>query len=90
MSCSSCKYLKENDKKQGQVCGSCYYCSRKNCYVNGSNNKCNEFEKSYTRSTYLCNEIYENGEKYYDDTTPISFYITLLIILSIIALISNI
>lgn len=30
MSCSSCKYLKESDKKEGAVSGCCYYCSKKN------------------------------------------------------------
>ena len=90
MSCSSCKYLKENDKKEGQVYGCCYYCSKKKSFVNGSNNNCEEFANDYGRSTYECNKIFEDGEQYYDDTTPISFYILLLIILLILAFITNI
>ena len=90
MTCSSCKYLKENKKCDGKVCGACYYCSKVNNYVNGSNNKCEKYELSYCRSNYICNKIYNEGEMYYDDSTPNSFYLIILIILIIFVLVFNI
>ena len=90
MSCSSCKYLDTSKKNNGAISGCCYYCSKKKCYVNGSNSKCEEFETSYGRSSYECNNIYEQGEQYYDDTTPISAYLVLLVFLIIIAIIVNV
>lgn len=63
---------------------------KKKCYVNGSNSKCEEFENAYGRGSYECNKIYEDGESYYDDTTPISAYLVLLIFLIIIAIIVNV
>ncbi len=90
MSCSSCKYLKTSDKSKGAVCGYCYYCSKVNSYVNGSNDNCSDYETSYGRSTYICNQIYEDGEHYYNDSTPISVYVVILVILSILAFIFNI
>lgn len=89
MTCSSCKYLKEGDRKEGSACGTCYYCSKLKKHVNGSNSKCNEFDKAYARKTYICDKIYKEGLNYCDDSTPISLYILLLIIMSTIALISN-
>lgn len=86
MSCSSCKYLKENDKKDGAVCGCCYYCSKKEKYVNGSNNVCDKYALAYCRDTYTCNKIFEDGDKYCDDSTDIGVYLILLIFL-IIALV---
>lgn len=88
MSCSTCKYLKENNKKDGQVSGSCYYCTVKRNYVNGTS-LCNNYSKSY-RTSYQCNTIYENGEKYYNDTKPNSFYLFILIILLTLILLTNI
>lgn len=90
MSCSSCKYLKESNKKDGAVSGCCYYCSKVNSYVNGSNNSCESYEKTYSRSNYECDKVYEDGKNFYDDSTPISFYLILLVILIILAIIANI
>ena len=90
MSCSSCKYLKGNDKKEGSVSGCCYYCTKINSYVNGSNNKCENYEKTYSRNNYECDKIYEEGKDFYDDSTPISFYVVLAVILAILAIIVNI
>ena len=90
MSCSSCKYLKESNKKEGAVSGCCYYCSKNNCYVNGSSNGCENFEKSYGRSNYECDKIYDDGNQYYDDTRPISLYVIVLVILIILAIIVNV
>ena len=90
MSCSSCKYLKEDNKKDGLVCGCCYYCSKKEKYINGTNDVCDKYGLSYSRNTYTCNKIYEDGEKYCDDSTSIGFYLVLLIFLVIVAIIVNI
>lgn len=90
MTCSSCKYLKENKKREGCVSGTCYFCSKNNCYVNGTNNKCEKYELSYGRSNYICNKIYNEGKKYYDDSTPNSFYLFILIILVILAIVFNV
>ena len=90
MTCSGCKYLDNENKKEGQVCGCCYYCTKIKSYVNGSNNSCSEYEKSYGRNSYQCNTIYEEGEKYSNDTTPPSMYLFFLIIFIIIAIIANI
>lgn len=89
MSCSSCKYIKYNDKKEGIVSGACYYCSKVNNYVNGSNNKCESFEKSY-RNSYECNKMFEDGESYYNDDTSIELYLILLFIMIIFAIIVNV
>ena len=90
MSCSSCKYLKESNKKDGAVSGCCYYCTKMNCYVNGANNSCESYEKTYSRSNYECDKIYEEGENFYDDATPNCFYLILLAILIILAIIANV
>ena len=50
------------------------------CYVDGSNDKCNLFEKSYTRKNYTCADIYNEGKMYSDDDKPVSFYIIVLIL----------
>jgi len=89
MTCSSCKYLKENDKCCAKVSGACYYCSKVNSYVNGSGNKCEEYELNYGRSNYICNEIYNDGESYYNDSIQNSVYLFLLIILIIFAIVFN-
>lgn len=89
MSCSSCKYLKEKDKKKGCVSGCKYYCSKIKTYTLGNNPSCPKYEKSYCRKNFECDLIYEEGENFYDDSTSISFYIIVLIVLLILALIVN-
>ena len=75
MSCSSCAYLDESKKKK--------------CFVNGCNNSCNNYKSSF-RSNYECSRIYKEGKGYCDDTTPISFYLVILIGLLILGLILNV
>ena len=89
MTCSSCKYLKEGDYQEGSISGKKHYCSKIKEYVNGSNDKCSAYEKSY-RSSYIDNQILEEGEKYYNDSTPIPVYILLVIIMLILVFITNI
>lgn len=89
MTCSSCKYLKEGKKSQGACSGCKYYCSKMDSYVNGSDSSCSNYEESY-RDNYLCNEIYQDGERYSDDNKSLSFYIFVAIILFIILIIYKI
>lgn len=89
MTCSSCNFLNELDEKKGKVSGACYYCKNKNCYINGSDDKCERFEKSYRRNSYECDNIYKEGLKYYNDDTPLEIYIIFLIFLIITGIIIN-
>jgi len=83
MGCSSCKYLKENDKKEGKQLGCKYYCTKMKTYVNG-NGCCNEYSEDYGRNVLKRDEIYREGTK------EISTYIFILIILIISGLIFNV
>lgn len=89
MGCCNCKYLNENDKKEGKVSGCCYFCKKKNCYVAGNSNICDDFSNDYSRKRYISDEIYHNGREYYDDDTSIGFYLFVLFILIIILIISK-
>ena len=89
MGCSNCKILKENDKKEGKQLGCLYYCSKMKKYVNG-NDCCSEYSEDYGRNTYKRDKIYRDGIKYSNDTTEISTYIFILIVLFILGLIFNV
>lgn len=84
MSCSDCKYLKESKKRDGALTGAIYYCSKVDNFVNGSNNICEKFEKSYSRNNYESDKIYKDGNAFCDDDKPVSYYIGLLIIIIIV------
>lgn len=90
MSCSSCKYLKESKKKAGKVSGNLYYCSKIDNFVNGANNGCEKYELSYSRKNYDCDRVYKDGESFYDDDKPVSFYVGLLFLLIIFGVILKI
>ncbi|MBE6153849.1 MAG: hypothetical protein E7166_06475 [Firmicutes bacterium] len=90
MTCSSCKYLKEEKRVEGKVCGACYYCSNFDKYVKGSDNKCEKHERNYGRNNYNCDKIYNEGLEYYDDDKPIAIYIVELVLFVILAIILNI
>lgn len=90
MGCYNCKYLKYEQKKDGSVNGSVYYCTKIKKYVNGAFDRCDGHYKDYSRKTYEANEIYNNGRHYCNDNTSISFYLFLAIALSICAFIVNI
>ena len=87
MTCFSCKSLDENKKAKGKVSGCKYYCKKHKCYVSGDNSKCEKYEKSYSRSNDTCNKIYKEGKDFYNDDTPFSFYLFILIALVIISII---
>ena len=89
MSCSSCAYLDASKKKNGDSSGCVYYCNKKKSFVNGCNNSCNKY-KSSNRTNYECNKIYADGKSYCEDTTPISFYLVILITLIILGLIFDV
>lgn len=90
MKCCDCKFLKSDDKKSGAVSGCVYYCTNIKKYVNGTDQKCENFYKDYIRKIYERDEIYNNGKNYYDDTTPTSTYVFIAIILIIITFIVNV
>ena len=90
MTCSSCKYLKESDRKEGKVSGACYYCENFEKYVKGCDNKCEKYEKDYGRNNYTCDSIYNEGSNFYDDDNPIGIYILELIICIIFLIVFNI
>lgn len=87
MSCSSCKYLDGKNKCDGKVSGCKYYCSKVGGYVDGSSNGCDKYEKTYSRTNYECNKIYEEGKHFYNDNTSNGVYLVILIILIILGLI---
>ena len=84
MSCSDCKYLKESKKRDGALTGTIYYCSKVDNFVNGSNNPCDKFEKSYSRNSFESSKIYQDGASFSDDDKPVSYYIGLLILIIIL------
>lgn len=90
MGCYNCKYLKEDDRKDGCVNGSLYYCTKIKKYVSGASDGCDSYYKDYSRKTYESDEIYRNGVHYSNDTTSNGTYLLLAIILIIIAVIVNI
>ncbi len=90
MGCCNCKFLDENNVHEGKVSGCCYFCKKRKCYVTGNSTGCDFFSNDYSRNSYMKDEIYYNGEKYYDDDTPISFYLFILVVLIVILVITNI
>ena len=86
MGCCSCKYLNENCKMEGKVSGSLYYCSKLKPSVNGASGRCANYCIDHGRKVYTRDEIYDDGKKYYNDTTPVGFYLVVLIILIILGL----
>lgn len=86
LGCCSCKYLNENKKIEGRVNGSLYYCSKLKTYVNGASGSCDNYFIDHGRKIYTRDEIYDDGKKYYNDTTPVGFYLVVLIILIILGL----
>lgn len=86
MNCADCRYFDASKKKEGAISGCYYYCSKKKCFISGANNICENFVRTYARKQYEINEIYEEGKKFYDNTTPLWFYVTVLIILIILGL----
>ena len=84
-SCSSCKNLKEKDKKEGET-GAVYLCSKLKTYVQG-NNSCENYSEDIMRKVYTRDEIYRDGERYSNDKTSVSTYIFIAVFLVILGLI---
>lgn len=84
MGCCSCKFLVEKNKLEGKVSGGLYYCSKLDTYVNCYTGMCNDYCRESGRKTYVCDEIYADGKKYYNDTTPVGFYAIVLIMMIIL------
>ena len=91
MGCYNCEYLNKNNKKEGNINGYMYYCTKMKKYVNGACDGCEAWSKDYERANYDNNEIYNNGRHFSNDSEiPLSVQIVLIIILIIIAAIVNI
>ena len=91
MACYNCEYLVAENKKEGNINGCLYYCTKAKKYVNGADNSCDNYNKDICRSTSTSNEIYNNGRHYYNgDNCPLILKIIFILILVIIALIANI
>lgn len=90
MGCYKCKYLKKDNKKAGVINGCLYYCTKIEKYVNGAAEGCDKYYKDYGRKTYEKDEIYNNGKKYYNDSIPVSTYLIIAFVLTIIAIIVNV
>lgn len=87
MGCYNCSYLKYEDRKDGVVNGSVYYCVKIKKYVNGASDCCDSYYKDYTRKTYEKDEIYTNGRNYCNDSTSNSTYLFILVVLLLISFI---
>lgn len=86
MGCCHCRYLYENDKKEGICSGAIYYCSKQKKYVNGIQDSCSEYSKDYSKTIGLSNEIYEEGRKYCNDDRSPMFYLVILVVMLILSM----
>ena len=89
MTCSSCKNLDEKKKLDGKVSGRRYYCKKHKCYVGGDNDACDKYQGCY-RSNDRCNEIYEEGRDFYNDTHSVLYYVVICIIAILLLIIARI
>ena len=83
--CCSCKHLDEKQKKAGETSGAKYYCKKLETLVSGDNPACEKYESCF-RSASNIENIYKEGKTWSNDTTSVSGYLILLVIM-IIALI---
>lgn len=91
MACYNCEYLVAENKKEGNINGCLYYCTKMKKYVNGTDSGCDLHSKDISRSTSLNNEIYNNGRHYYNGNDfPLSIKVIFIFILVILAIIANI
>lgn len=85
--CCSCDNLDTKKSSAGKVNGKLYYCKKLKTFVNTSKLKdCDNYKKAFKRKSWETDEIYKEGKSYDNDTTPISVYIILLLILIILGL----
>ena len=89
MCCYACKYLCENDKKEGKCCGALYYCSKLKKYINSASKGCDNYFKDFSRGSFTRDEIYNNGKKYYDDDKDPGVYLVILFFIIIVGIIAN-
>ena len=89
MTCSSCKYLKEDKKYEGCVSGCKYYCEKYKEFIDGSQYSCENYDKHYGRSNYTCDKICDDGNAFCDDNRSFGDYLIILVLRSIGGLILN-
>ena len=87
MNCADCRYFDTSKKKEGAISGCYYYCAKKKEFVSGFNDVCQNFDRTYSRNRYEVNKLYEEEKQFYDYTTPLMFYVIILIILIVWGLI---
>ena len=58
-------------------------------YLNEEKKLDGKYESSF-RGTNRCNEIYNDGKNFYNDTHSVSYYLFILIVVIIIAIIARI
>ncbi|MGN1342291.1 MAG: hypothetical protein ACI4VL_03585 [Bacilli bacterium] len=87
MTCSTCENLNEDKKLDGKVSGRKYYCNKNKCFV-GGNDFCDKYHYSF-RNTDKCNEIYNEGIQFYNDTRSVGYYLIILIIVAITFIIAR-
>lgn len=86
MACYNCNNLNPDKSVKGKVDGALYYCKKLKTFVNPAKFECEKFEKSYRKSD-VNDKIYKDGKDYYNDATPLWFYVFILIALIILGLI---
>ncbi|MDD6878855.1 MAG: hypothetical protein PUD59_01310 [bacterium] len=93
MGCNSCKYLKYEKRNEGKTNGAIYWCMKNKQYVNGAKDECDKYELDNIRKTYIRDEIYLDGEKYYnggDHNLIEALFLIFLIILGLILGVFNV
>ena len=94
--CADCKYLNEKEKKEGKSGGCLYECKKqkqgnKKKMIKANTPACEKFEKDYNRGWYKAQCIYDDGKKFDDTDTSLTWVFVgiALIILCIIIEIFN-
>lgn len=90
MCCSNCKYLNIKDEKEGRVSGKKYWCELKREYIRANDKACEQKETNPKMSKEIINKIEKEGQEYYNDNTPVEFYIAIAIVLFILGLIMDV
>ena len=86
--CYNCSNLDPKKKSNGKLDGCLYFCKKNKCFINAAKDGCDKWNKADRKSSEI-DEIYENGNRYYNDDKPIGFYIVLLILVIILIILSK-
>ena len=78
--CSDCEYINTSDKKKEGI----YKCRVRKCYICSCDNSCDKFRETYAKTGYEKQKLYDLGKNVDEDTTPLTLYVIVLIVLSIL------